>query len=82
MADVAHVQQYVNTVTIPREGLAALALSEKLSKNDYRIVLLLLTHLDGFYPYTPTGRSREDPRTLKILILSRWLKNSISPKRR
>ena len=48
MANINAVYQQQNTVSIPREGIKSIAEDDLLSKTDIRVLLALLTELNGF----------------------------------
>ena len=64
MANINAVYQQQNTVSILREGIKSIAEDDLLSKTDIRVLLALLTELNGFSdPYD----RKEDPLNYKLL---------------
>lgn len=55
MANNGSVYQQKLTVSIPREAILSLA-SDELSKTDYKVLLMLLSELNGY-----NGKAPQDP---------------------
>lgn len=63
MAAYKNTHQHERVASIPRAGLISLATDKEFSKVDLRVILMLLSALDGFSasePSTP-GKRKEDP---------------------
>ena len=64
MASNRNTYQQVHNVSVPRNNIVDMAISQTYSKTDYKVFLMLLTELDGFSP--PTNRiDYRDPLNYK-----------------
>lgn len=67
MANNRNIYQQTHTVSIPRKGLIKYIIkNQDLKKKDLRVILLLLTELDG---YEPVPRST-DPENFKRIDIN------------
>ena len=67
MANNMYVYQQAHTVSIPRNSLLTLAKTNMLSIEDYKVLMVLLTQLDG-YPCAEemtNTRKNKDPKNYK-----------------
>lgn len=67
MANQGYVYQQSHTVSIPREGLIKVAKSSILNLDDYRVLIMLFTQLDGYYcTYDSLNNNKyHDPKNFK-----------------
>jgi len=78
MANNRNVYQQVNTVSIPRkEFIKYIINNEDLKKKDLRVILLLLTELDG-YSSTPHSKDPYNYKRIDVEYMSDVLKISKS----
>lgn len=64
MANNNATYQQVHTVSIPREKLVEISVNPNLGKKDLRVLIILLTQLDG-YKYTSRVKNKPDPLNFK-----------------
>lgn len=50
MASNRNTYQQVHNISVPRNNIVDMAISQMYSKTDYKVFLMLLTELDGFSP--------------------------------
>ena len=65
MANSRNVYQQTNTVSIPRTAITDIVLDVDLSGKDIRVLMVLLTQLDGYS--TPESGNGKDPLNFKKL---------------
>lgn len=64
MANNLNVYQQTHNVSIPKQGIKEIIEDEDLSKTDLRVLLALLTELDGF---SDPNERKKDPLNFKII---------------
>lgn len=69
MANVRNTYQQAHTVSIQRDALTEIALDSELSGKDIRVLLILLTQLDGF-SIPDSNRNVKDPLNYKKVDIS------------
>lgn len=74
MANNANVYQCARNVSIPREALSCIAKSDKFTTDEYRVLLMLFTQLDGFTNTTDETK-KIDPHNFKQIDIKQISEN-------
>lgn len=70
MANNRNTYQQVQTVSVKRESLLDIATNLDLSKKELRVILVLLTQLDGYSQPKKLNENHHDPLNFKIIDVS------------
>lgn len=73
MASNRNTYQQVHNVSIPREAIVEMA-QDNLSKTDYKVLLLLLTELNGYSPPKNYRIDTKDPENFSKIDKKRMAK--------
>lgn len=83
MANNNFTYQQVYTVSVNKRSISKIASDEDLSKNDYKVFLVLLTQLEGYrYDYESKGRKRVDPENFKSIDINVIAKTTFLSKKK
>ena len=67
MANNRNTYQQVETISVKREKIVDIAVNPELSKDDYRVFLVLLSQLEGYSVPKTFHKNHKDPLNFKII---------------